>query len=274
MSALPPKIEFLRRPRSRWVDMHVSVSGLQDGKLTVQAVHTDWRGQVVARFRTVWDEPEKLNTEYGHGLSIIHDAKDHIFYGIHFTPLTEIQTIVQSYYGRDLSGGRIQRAAKGEYITAIREQIFHELFAPEGRPLVYDREGQRGLIDIFAPQTSQEEQEEAFFHLSTIAEQCMLPAFQEAYPRNTPLRELQASTRDQPELIAELLPGLRWADRPNLLLRLDENMGFETRLRAYIDDELAELSRGIRDRIRVYAQEHRLTERFGRIFETGDYLLT
>lgn len=264
----------LRAARGRWVDLHVTVSKLPDGRIRVQSTHTDQRGQVVQRFQVTWSDPARESTEYGHGLSIVHDVKDHIFHGLGFTPLTEIQTIVQTYSGRELAGGESGRVEGGDYVNAIREHVFHELFGAAGRPLVYDMSemSQTGLLELHAPSATAAEAERAFFAMCAICEGIMLPQLLEVYRSSETLRRLQASPRDQPALVEELLGEIAWSDPRRMLVRLDALLDYERRVRAYVDDELAAVSREIRDRVARHVEQEGL-QRFGPIFDVRGYLL-
>lgn len=265
-------VTFLRTPTARWVDMVVTITHSDDG-VEVEARHTRNSGVEAAHFRTRWDSLDKANTEYGHGLSVIHDAKDHVFYGLGFTPLTEIQTIVQTYYGRPHSGGRISDSAPGDELDVIREHIYYELYAPDGRPLVYSQDEQLGTLELYAPAVDDEQKEDAFVHLCTIAEEIMLPPLRAMYQANKPLCTLQASTREQPELVATFLSAINWCDRERLLMRLRDNLAVTIENRAYVNDDLARIARDISADITAYADAHGLVEQFGKIFDTTGYTL-
>ncbi len=266
---------YLRRPRERWVDIEVQVEADAAGRVRTSSRHTSHQGEVLQSFSTVWDDPAALKTEYAWGLSLVHDTKDHIFYGLGLTPLTEIQTIVQTYYGRDVARGTTNVSPEGDSQGRIREHVFHELFGLKGRPLIYDpsAEAQQGTLARYAPDADGPAREEAYEHLVTLCEEVMLPPLQSLYSSSEPVRLLQASARDQPALVEELLAGLNWADRPNLLLRLSDNIGFHTRIRAYVDEALSELTAGISRGLAAYAETHGLVRKFGQVFDTTGYLL-
>ena len=250
-------VAFLRRERPAFIDLDVRVDGA-----VVRSRYLDRAGDELQSFTTAWADPSEPRSEYMWGLSIVHDVKDHALYGIGFTPLTEIQTIVQTYSGRG-----------GDYVAAIRAHIAHEMFAFGGRPLVYDPAGQRGLFELFAPDASPVERRRAYAAMLHVAEQIMLPELLAIYDANPAALALQTSIRAQPALQAALLANVVWCDRTQLLMRLTDNPGFASRVRAYIDPELAAASARIAREVATYAAAHDLA-RFGRIFETRGHLLS
>jgi hypothetical protein len=212
-------LAFLRRPRRAWVDLEVRV----EAGRAVRSHYTSHGGELL---RVYFSQGSELAS----GLSIVHDIKDHILYGLSFTPLAEIQTVVQQHVGREL------------------------------------------MLDVFLPGASGVERQMVFAHMLTLAEQVMRPALRRLYLKHEPARRLQIGVRDQPALVRELLAGVKWCDRRRLLLRLADNAGFATRVRAFIDPELAEVSAGIAREIDRYVARHRLAA-YGRLFDTEDYLL-
>jgi hypothetical protein len=245
-------LAFLRRPRRAWVDLEVRV----EAGRAVRSHYTTPGGELL---RVYFSQGSELAS----GLSIVHDIKDHILYGLSFTPLAEIQTVVQQHVGRELN----EAGDEG-----LGRHIFMELFAPGGGLRVYEAAGEAGMLDVFLPGASGVERQMVFAHMLTLAEQVMRPALRRLYLKHEPARRLQIGVRDQPALVRELLAGVKWCDRRRLLLRLADNAGFATRVRAFIDPELAEVSAGIAREIDRYVARHRLAA-YGRLFDTEDYLL-
>ncbi len=261
-------VAFLRAPQEHFIDVECSVSGDR----WVRSVYRDASGARVANFETQWQDPSRSRSEYGWGLSLVHDVKDHIQYGLNFTPLTEIQTIVQTYCGRVLSGGGTGSVADGDYVTAILRHVYAELFAPQGRPLVYSADGQTGLVDSEVPDADDATRQRIMVHMFDLVKRVMLPPVEALYRDNASARALQASIRDQDALVEELLDGIAWSDRKALTLRLEDNYGFHRSLRAYIRPELAAMTREIRSAVAETVEQYGLLE-FGAIFRYEDYML-
>jgi hypothetical protein len=234
------------------VDLEVRV---EDGR----AVRSHYRSPGGELIRVYFSQ----GSEFGSGLSIVHDIKDHILYGLSFTPLAEIQTVVQQHVGHEMNEASVD---------GLGRHVFMELFAPGGGMRVYDSGGDAGMLDVFLPGASGIERQLVFAHMLNLAEHVMRPALRRLYLKHESARRLQIGVRDQPALVRELLAGVKWCDRRRLLLRLADNAGFVTRVRAFIDAELAAVSAGIAREIDRYVAQHRLAA-YGRLFETQDYLL-
>ncbi|MEM6991350.1 MAG: hypothetical protein AAF721_12650 [Myxococcota bacterium] len=261
-------VAYLREPQEHWIAVESSVG--EDR--WVRSNYRDAAGASVASFETRWEDPARARSEYGWGISLVHDVKDHIFYGLNFTPLTEIQTIVQTYCGRVLSGGGTGKVEGGDYVTAILRHVYAELFAPQGRPLVYSADGQTGLVDAEVPGADDATRRRIMVQMFDLVKRVMLPPIEALYRRNAHARALQASIRDQAALVRALLGGIVWSDREALTLRLADNYGFQRSLRAYVRPELAQITCEIREAIATTVEQYGLLE-FGAIFRYEDYLL-
>lgn len=272
MTSQRDSLAFLQRERPRWVDIEVEVGSPQaNGAMSVRSTHTTWTGRRRA-FSITWPDPHRLDTEYGYGLSFLHDIKDHTLYGLNITDLTEFQTIVQTYYGREVAGGRSGRAPDHDFKNRILQALVDELHGPRG-PRVYGPL-ETGLFDLEAPIASEAARQAAFGHMAHVCLAIMMPVLAEVYARNETVRRLQASTRDQPLLVDTFLPGIKWHSKEDRLMRLIDNAGARLSARAYIDDDLAAVSARLADRIREHVAENAdLLAGFGSIFDTRDYLL-
>ncbi|MGE3286150.1 MAG: hypothetical protein AB7J32_08610 [Pseudonocardia sp.] len=263
-------VRFLRRPRERWVDLLVTSHRRAVGT-EVRSTHRLDGRLLLQEFATCWARDDVPKTEFGHGMSVIHDAKDHYLYGLGITPLTEFQTIVQTYLGRELAGGSANRARDGDWAGRIQLAIYEEMFGPRG-PRVYGA-AQDGLLDQFAPDGSRAQRATAFEHMVHICLGIMLPRLRELYLSHDAARVLQASTLDQPELVEACLPGVVWADRDRLLMTLRDNADLRIETRAYVDDDLWHVTRSIGSAVREHVAQHPDLHRFGRIFSTDGYSL-
>lgn len=263
-------LSYLLKPRREWIDIDVSVNTVpgRDG-INVTSTHRSKGGKLLQEFSICWPAPSELNTEYGYGLSVVHDVKDHYFYGLGITTLTEFQTIVQTYYGREVSGGYQNRAPQGNYISRVQRAIHNELFGPRG-PRVYGPL-ETGLLDLHAIQASQSDRLLAYHHMTHICLDIMLPPLMRTYNKNHLVRQLQASTLDQPKLVDAFLSDVCWADEAARLLRLCDNVGLRIFSRAYVDEELAKMTAQIRDQICAYAKRENLLQLYGPIFNTNGY---
>lgn len=261
-------LKFLSEPRPDFVEIEVAITGSPDA-VNVRNSHYDTRGRLVDDFGITWANPHNLNTEYGWGLSVIHDVKDHRFYGQGISHLTEFQTIVQTYYGRQAffgNGTPLDNSWEFTILSAIED----ELFGPRG-PRVYGPK-EIGLLDEFFPSMGEDERTLVRYHMVQVCFGIMLPPIAHAYRENSPLRNLQAPTTMQPELVDHYLPNLVWTDRDQRFLDIRHNIGHTIKARAYIDPELREMTRRISQDIQNYALDNHL-EQFDPIFSTQHYVL-
>jgi len=265
-------LAYLLQPRDRWIDIEVSICGDENpGTVRVVSRHSSQEGNLLQEFSIGWPESSEPNTEYGYGLSIIHDIKDHYFYGLGITTLTEFQTIVQTYYGREIAGGTLGRAPNGDYSSRIEQAITDELFGPRGARVYGPLE--TGLLDIYAIDASSPDCIAAQYHMSTICLDIMLPRLKEVYAKHPVIRRLQASTLDQPLLVDTLLPGVKWLNKEKRLLTIRDNLGLRIQARAYVDEVLLATTRGIREAVREYVERHDLLSIYCAIFDTTHYCL-
>jgi hypothetical protein len=192
-------------------------------------------------------------------------VKDHYLYGLDITPLTEFQTIVQTYYGRALlhSPNPVR-----DSVEIMREAISDELFGPRGGR-VYDP-SQDGLLNTYIPKASSATRDHVWRHMCFICESIMLPILDDVYRTNSPLLQLQARTINQPALVDHFLPNITWADRERRLFSLTDNIGWSVRHRAYIDDGLHSITQRICLQIANHVEKNGLQE-FGAIFDTSNY---
>ncbi len=268
---MPKSLKLLTTPTSLWVDIEVNIALVAPEKARINSIHTLPDGRRYRHFQAEWIDLDLINTEYGHGISLIHDLKDHYFYGLGITDLTELQTIVQTYYGREVSGGEAGVAENGDYKSRIKAAIHDELVGPRG-PRVYDPEA-RALLDIYAADASDGSRLECEQHMQHVCLAIMLPHLEKVYAEENLLRQLQASTRDQPQLIEHFEPQIVWLDEKSRLMRLRDNVNLKLNARAYVNEKLAAMSESIRNQIRDYAKANDLLNRYGKIFDTKGYLI-
>ena len=222
-------------------------------------------------FSTSWDRPDEAKPEYAWGMSILHDLKDHILHGLGFSNLTEFQTIVQTYYGASMS---TLSEGKETFLDAIRTHIFHELYGLNGRPLVYSDCGQVGLLKMFNCELPSAEKEDIFAHVCIICECIILPRIMQAYTgRHEFFALLQTPAHLQHYIVMRLLPNLKWFDKERLYLRLVDNQNYHANVRAYICEELAEMTAEVSHEIEDYASCYSLSEKYPHIFSTHGYTL-
>jgi hypothetical protein len=272
MTRFTEALGYLIMPRASWVDVEVHVVRIDQNSISVTSKHTYKDGTPLQKFSISWPDDIAFNTEYGWGLSVVHDVKDHYFYGLGITTLTEFQTIVQTYYGREGSGGRQGRAEDGDFIRRIKQAIKDELFGPRG-PRVYGPL-ETGLFDLHVPQLSLSDRQLAHDWMTYICLEIMLPRLREVYDSNPLIRSLQASTRDQLELIDTLLPAVKWTNRDALLFQIRDNIGLRIYARAYVHEKLMSVTLDIRNAIREYADAYPLMRSFGPIFDTANYCVS
>jgi hypothetical protein len=263
-----PRLQYIIRPRALWREVYVTVSREADGApFRVCSLHRTPDGTVSNAFSIEWaiDSPR---TEYEHGMSVIHDIKDHYFYGLGITPLSEFQTIVQTYFGRVLIAGSRQGRERG--LDTIREAISDELFGPRGAR-VYDP-SQRGLLETYLPNASTPVRDATWIHMRYICEEIMLPALEEIYKRDFVLLSLQAPIISQPELVEYFLPNLRWDNEGLRTLRLAANIGWTVTNRAYTHEGLLAVTQTIQREISGYVRAKGLEE-CGAIFDVTGYAI-
>lgn len=220
--------------------------------------------RMVVGFETNWKKPTGLNSEYGHGISLVHDVKDHYLFGLGITPLTEMQTIVQTYVGRALAEG----TATPDAVNLVRVAIRDEMLGPRG-PRVYGPL-ETGLLDLHCRAMSGRDRELGVHHMDALCLKVMLPRIVDVLAKHGDLLHLQRSTRAQPELIDRLLPSLKWACIKDRLLRLEDNIGYRRTVRVRPDPRLESMTSGIRTQIDEYVEEHNL-DKYGPIFSTRGY---
>jgi hypothetical protein len=242
-----------------------------DRAVTVASTHTASWGETLAAFSITWTHGQALTTEYNAGLSIFHDVKDHRLYGLGITPLTEIQTLVQTLYGRACAESGGAAPDPHTWRPALYAAIHDELFGPRG-PRVYDPRA-RALLSQHVPEASQQERTDALRCMWLIATQLMLPPLARLYAEHDVARELQRPLRQQGTLVRRILSDVRWADHECLLLRLDDNVGLTQTVRAPVNADLREVSTTIADEVRTYIQAEQLDHTFGAIFDWAGYLI-
>lgn len=237
----------------------------------VSSTHTDARGAHLGTFGIVWAHGTALATEYNWGLSVFHDVKDHRLYGLGITPLTEVQTLVQTLYGRACaaSGGRPPDPAT--WRPALFRAINNELFGPRG-PRVYDPRA-RGLLAEHCPNAGADERQRALASMWLIATKLMLPPLAALYAAHDAARALQVPLRRQSTVVRQVLAGVTWADEERMLLRLTDNIGLNRTVRARVDPELAAVTRSIRDEVHHYVDTQGLHRSYGPVFDCTDYAL-
>lgn len=248
----------------------VSASGWRP--IEVASMHVDQEGTPLDSFGITWSHGAALATEYNWGLSVFHDVKDHRLYGLGITPLTEIQTLVQTLYGRACAAAGGRRPDPGSWRPMLYAAIKDELFGPRG-PRVYDPRA-RGLLAEHVPAATGEQREQALRCMWLIATRLMLPPLARLYTEHDAARELQRPLREQGELIRQTLDGVVWADEERMLLRLSDNLGLKLTVRAPVDPQLHAVSRSIRHEVQAYVDAERLVKTFGLIFDCARYTLS
>lgn len=213
-----------------------------------------------------WTDPVAPLTEYHSGLSVVHDTKDHYLYGLGITPLTEFQTIVQTYLGREMARTNPSfESARIEVCDAIDD----ELYGPRSR--VYGPLS-TGLLDLACPNLSSIERLYARSQMRFICLSIIWPILYELYSRNPVASELQLPLVEQPELVSSLVPNLKWECTSTYTLLLSKNSGYRVCRSAYIDEELRVGSIAIKDAIDDIISRRGLGE-FGSVFSTADYVI-
>lgn len=252
---------------AREIEISVGIKNL-DAEIQVRSTHVrpveSSPPYVVTEFVTNWKKPTGLNSEYGHGISLVHDVKDHYLFGLGITPLTEMQTIVQTYVGRALVEGRPRDDAVNQIRTAIRD----EMLGPRG-PRVYGPL-ETGLLDLHCRSISLRHRELGVCHMDSLCLQIMLPRIVDVLSKNSDILLLQRSTRAQPELIDQLLPGLKWVCVRDRLLRLEDNIGYQRTVKAAPDPRLELMTERIRKDIDEYVAKNHLGK-YSPIFSTKGY---
>lgn len=263
-------LAFLTRYRARWIAIDASILPADGGGAVVASRHRLHTGHQLQQFSIRWPDLNRVDTEYGLGLSVIHDVKDHYFYGLGITHLTEFQTIVQTYFGRTVAEGEHNLVDGGDYRGAIEDAIRAELLGPRG-PRVYGPE-ERGLLEVFCPGISAADRTEAEQHMRAICFDLIMPRVEAAYKQSAPLRWLQASTLDQPALVDAYLKRVVWRDRERRLMSVGDNMNLRVNVRAFIDEGLAAMTSAIAREIEEYGRIYGL-DRFGPVFSIKGYVV-
>ena len=110
-------LTLLRQPSPLYVDIDVYILEEND-QVRVNSEHRYFDGSS-RHFGATWSDAERVNTEYGHGLSVLHDIKDHYFWGLDISQMAEFQAICQIQLGRALlNGNRDWRERASEAIEA------------------------------------------------------------------------------------------------------------------------------------------------------------
>lgn len=251
-----------------WIDIFASILPEKSGYAEISSRHYGMNGVLRRSFRTV-RSTEFRSTEYGLGLSVVHDVKDHYLHGLDITPLTEFQTIVQTYYGREISGGKINTAHNGDFMRSISNALSDEFYGPR-QPRVYD-ENARGLFDEHGVELSSEEKYKLLMHMHKICFDIMLPEIKKLYKHEPGLLALQKSTLEQPELVDFLMPGTFWLDEEARILRSADNFGNQFNIRVHPHLGAKKASQSIAQNISKYVEFNRITDALGPVFSTKDY---
>ncbi|MEU8700014.1 hypothetical protein AB0C61_20560 [Streptomyces sp. NPDC048680] len=237
----------------------------------VRSTQVDHRGTVLNDFGITWAHATALATEYNWGLSLFHDVKDHRLYGLGITPLTEIQALVQTLYGRACAAAGGRPPEPESWRPALFGAIHDELFGPRG-PRVYDPRA-RGLLVEHCPGADEAERQQALAHMWLIATKLMLPPLVRLYAEHDTALALQRPLRQMNALVRQVLSGVVWADEEHLLLRLADNIGLARTVRARVDPDLALVTGAVLDQVREYVDARRLADSYGPIFDCTGYAL-
>lgn len=269
MDTLRRANEFLTASRSKWIDIHVNIRCLSRDSILVSSIHLDSDGSIRENFQTIWEQNAGPNTEYGNGLSIVHDLKDHTFFGLGVCPLTEIQTLVQTHFGRDMAHGLDDISSNT--LHYLLEAIHDELYGPRG-PRVYGQL-ETGTLDLFAKEMTNTQRSKAYSHMIEIVLGIIWPTLKPLFIKFEELQLLSLSTTSNPKIVHTFLDKINWIDKEKLLFRLKDNIGFSTEIRAYIFEEAYYASKHIMSEIEAYKIKYEELYSFGRVFCTKEYLL-
>jgi|GEM_PF-6262592 hypothetical protein len=268
MDRLERAVQFLTRTRSTWVDIHVDIRRLCSEAIAVCSEHRDQEGCLRKKFEAIWDPAIGANSEYGNGLAIIHDVKDHIFFGLGICPLTEIQTLIQIYCGRDLERGLNEPT--DETMHYLLEAIHDEMYGPRGQRVYGPLE--TGTLDLFASGTTVQQRRAAYKHLVEIAFGIMWPLVKPLFLEMEELKTLSLSTRRNIPLVSKFLNGIKWSNEEQLLFLVRDNVGFEKNVRAFVFDDAYLVAQQIKAAIDDYKIRYPELYDFGRVFDTSEYL--
>lgn len=251
-----------------WIEIAASITAAHSGYARVSSSHFAQNGVLRQTFESV--RPEDMqSTEYGLGLSVIHDAKDHYLHGLDITPLTEFQTIVQTYYGREISGGRLNTAENGDFVRSISNALSDEFYGPR-QPRVYDTSA-RGLVFEYGSGLSVAEKAKLLLHMHRICFEIILPEVSKLYASEPSLLSLQKSTLEQTELVNLLMPGVVWLNEEMRILKAIDNLDCRLNVRVHPHLAAQAASRNIAKIISEYTESEGITNALGPVFSVKDY---
>lgn len=225
-------LTLLTAPSSRWVDVEVVVSSIPSGDLIeVRSSHV-YQDRPSRVLGCTWSNPDAINTEYGHGLSVVHDIKDHYLWGLDISQMAEFQVICQIQLGRAMLSGRSDwRAAARD---SIQREVSAELFGPR-QPRVYDPMS-LPLLGVASHRADLERAVHIFcFDFAA-------PRLEAAFRAIPALLQLQKSVREEQEITEHFLQGVTWTDMGAQLMRLRDNLGVRFAHRAYVNDTAAQVT--------------------------------
>lgn len=257
-------LDYLQVESDLFVNLHTNIFQEKEF-IFVDTTHTLNGEKLLNKYLSKWAFDNPPNTEYGNGLSTFHDIKDHFLYGLDTTILTEFQTIVQTYYGRSFF------VKDYDYEQVIHSAIKDEVLGPRG-PRVYGS-NQLGLIDLHYKDASKEGKERIFDCITFICFEIMFPFLQDLYSKNETLLALQDRTVKLPIILDHYLNGIRWKNKETRFFTLNDNIGYEHNIKAYINEYAVEYSIEIRNCIDDFIEKQGLNEEFPLIFTTQKYIL-
>jgi hypothetical protein len=227
-------LTLLTTPSSRWVDIEVVVSPPRGDNVEVRSTHV-YQDRPARVLGCTWSDLDGLNTEYGHGLSVVHDTKDHYVWGLDISQMAEFQVICQIQLGRALLSGRSNWRALAR--ESILKELRAELFGPR-QPRVYDPQ----VVALLGTSPAAAELERA---VHAFCFEIAAPRLEAAFKAAPALLQLQRSVRDTPEVARHFLKQIHWTDEAAQLMRLRDNLDIRLVHRAYVNDTAAEISRSI-----------------------------
>lgn len=229
-------LKVLTTRTEHYVDLSVSIKSTSSNGATVESNHT-YQDGTSRPFKIEWPNTDLENTEYGLGISLIHDLKDHYFWGLDISQMAEFQVICQIQVGRAMLTDAekwLQRAQE-----RINDEIDRELYGPRW-PRVYDPSVPPLLKDNDAAEEISDLVRRFCFDI-------VVPRLAQAYRTAPELLMLQRSVLEMPELAQHFLADLRWKDRERQTAVLAENLGFSTGVRAYANRRASDITNCIFD---------------------------
>ncbi|MGO7042174.1 hypothetical protein ACCS60_27885 [Rhizobium acaciae] len=207
-----------------------------ENQIRVESVHRYQNGKT-RKFGQTWDSDVGVNTEYGLGLSLIHDIKDHYFWGLDISQMAEFQAICQIQVGRAMLNDPANYRTICD--SAIWSEISGELYGPRW-PRVYNPKS-RPLLSVGEDVSSGAIIEKLKYFCFGI----VIPQIADLYEKRPEILALQASIRSMPSLASHFLEGINWDSFDRQTLKLQDNLGYQRRATAYVAEEASGVTQRI-----------------------------